>query len=115
MMGNQLMAEVAAQSGLTKKDAGKALQAIFAVITREITSGGSVMIKGFGVFETHKRAASKAKNFHTGEIVGIDAVVKPRFRAGKLLKNAVKTGKMPEPATGLYYNMREEVNLCPQR
>lgn len=86
----ELIAKIADQAGLSKKDAEKALNATIASITGALKKGDKVALVGFGTFETRKRAARKGKNPQTGKEISIPATVAPAFKAGKALKEAVK-------------------------
>ncbi|AYF99634.1 MULTISPECIES: HU family DNA-binding protein [Lactococcus] len=85
-----LIAEVAAKTGLTKKDSEKAVNAFGEVVTEFLAKGEKVQLIGFGTFETRERAAREGRNPQTGEAIKIDATVVPAFKAGKALKDAVK-------------------------
>ncbi len=86
----ELIAKVAEQAELSKKDAEKALNATIASITGALKKGDKVALVGFGTFETRKRAARKGKNPQTGKEISIPATTTPAFKAGKALKEAVK-------------------------
>lgn len=73
----------------TKKQAEQAVNAVFDTIVKTLGSGEEVAITGFGTFRIAKRAARMGINPKTGEKIHIAASVKPKFRAGKLLKEAV--------------------------
>ena len=85
-----LIAEVAAKTGLTKKDSEKADNAFGEVVTEFLAKGEKVQLIGFGTFETRERAAREGRNPQTGEAIKIAATVVPAFKAGKALKDAVK-------------------------
>ena len=74
---------VASKSGLTKKDATAAVEALFEVVTETLASGERVQIIGFGSFEVRDRAARKGRNPQTGEEIEIPATKVPAFKAGK--------------------------------
>ena len=73
-----------------KKQATSAVDAVFDIITKSLSRGEEVAIAGFGTFRIAKRAARMGVNPRTGEKIQIAASVKPKFRAGKVLKEAVK-------------------------
>lgn len=73
-----------------KKDAVAAVDAVFDTIVKTMGRGEEVAIAGFGTFRISKRAARMGINPRTGEKIQIAASTKPKFRAGKLLKEAVK-------------------------
>ena len=85
-----LIAEVAAKTGLTKKDSEKAVNAFGEVVTEFLAKGEKVQLIGFGTFETRERAAREGRNPQTGEAISIAASKVPAFKAGKALKDAVK-------------------------
>lgn len=73
----------------TKKQAQAAVEAVFDTITKTMSRGEEVAIAGFGTFKVTKRAARMGVNPRTGEKIQIKASTKPKFRAGKVLKEAV--------------------------
>lgn len=81
---------VATKSGLTKKDATAAVEALFDVVTETLAEGERVQVIGFGSFEVRERAARKGRNPQTGEEIEIAATKVPAFKAGKGLKDSVK-------------------------
>ena len=83
---------VASKSGLSKRDAGVAVDAVLDCITDTLKSGDSVTFTGFGKFSTSARAARMGVNPRTGERVNIAATTVPKFSAGSALKGAVKGG-----------------------
>jgi DNA-binding protein HU-beta len=89
MNKQELSSAVAEASGLTKADAGKAVDAAFDAITQALKKGGEVRLVGFGTFSVAKRKASTGRNPRTGEEMKIPASNQPKFKAGKALKDAV--------------------------
>ncbi|MBN2198162.1 HU family DNA-binding protein [Candidatus Wolfebacteria bacterium] len=73
-----------------KKQATAAVEAVFDIITKTLAKGEEVAITGFGTFKVAKRAARAGVNPKTGEKIQIAASIVPKFKAGKLLKEAVK-------------------------
>ena len=73
----------------TKVQAEKTIDAVFDTIVKTLARGEEVAITGFGTFRVAKRAARMGRNPKTGESIQIKASVKPKFRAGKVLKEAV--------------------------
>lgn len=74
----------------TKKQAHDIVETIFETITKTLSRGEEVAISGFGTFRIARRAARAGINPRTGAKIQIAASVKPKFRAGKALKEAVK-------------------------
>ena len=74
----------------TKAEAERAVDAVFDTIVKTMSRGEEVAITGFGTFRIMKRAARMGRNPKTGESIQIKASVKPKFRAGKALKEAVQ-------------------------
>ena len=91
MNKNDLITSVAESSGLTKADAGRAVDGVFDSIASELSSGGDVRIVGFGSFSVANRAASTGRNPRTGEEIQIPASKQPKFKAGAPLKSAVNS------------------------
>lgn len=89
MNRKELAAAIAAETGLTKKDAEAALNAFVDVVTEELKKGEKVQLVGFGTFEVSERAAREGRNPQTGETMTIEASKAPKFKAGKALKDAV--------------------------
>ena len=89
MNKNDLIASVSDGAGLSKVDAGKAVDAVFNSITGSLKSGTEVRLVGFGTFSVSRRAASQGRNPRTGEPIQIKASNQPKFKAGKGLKDAV--------------------------
>lgn len=85
----ELIAKVAADADLTKKDAEKAVAAVIDGITGALASGDKVVLVGFGTFETRNRPERKGLNPRTKEAITIAATTAPAFKAGKALKDAV--------------------------
>jgi len=73
-----------------KKQAIEIVDAVFDTIVKSLSRGEEVAITGFGTFKVVKRAARMGRNPKTGEQIQIAASIKPKFRAGKVLKEAVK-------------------------
>ena len=83
----ELIAAVAENAELTKKDAEKAVKAFIEVVTDELKKGEKVQLVGFGTFEVSERAAREGRNPQTGETMEIKASKTPKFKAGKALKD----------------------------
>ncbi len=89
MNKQELIGSVADASGLSRADAGKAVEAVFDSVTKALKKGDEVRLVGFGTFSTTKRKASTGRNPRTGETMQIKASTQPKFKAGKGLKDAV--------------------------
>jgi DNA-binding protein HU-beta len=83
--------KVASKSGLSRRDAGKAVDAFLDSVTETLKGGGEVSFTGFGKFSTSHRAARQGVNpRNPSEKVTIPAATVPKFSAGSQLKQAVK-------------------------
>ena len=91
MNKNELIESVASSSGLTKVDAGKAVDGFLATVQKALCNGDSVTVVGFGTFSVSQRAARTGRNPRTGEAIQIKASKNPTFKAGKGLKEAVNS------------------------
>ncbi len=89
MNKTELVAAIAEQTELSKKDAEKALKAFVDVVTEELQKGEKIQLVGFGTFEVTERAAREGRNPLTGATMSIPASKAPKFKAGKALKDAV--------------------------
>jgi DNA-binding protein HU-beta len=81
---------VASKSGLSRRDAGKAVDAFLDSIQESLRQGESVSFTGFGKFSAQQRGERQGVNPRTGEKVTIQAATVPKFSAGSALKNALK-------------------------
>ena len=86
MNKTELIAAIAEQAEISKKDAEKALKAFVDVVTEQLKEGEKVQLVGFGTFEVSERAAREGRNPQTGETMKIAACKAPKFKAGKALK-----------------------------
>ena len=89
MNKTELIAAVAAKTGLTKKDAEVIVSATFDTIAQELAKGEKVQVSGFGIFEVKDREARVGRNPHTKEAIQIPATRIPAFKAAKTLKDKV--------------------------
>jgi len=87
---SEFVDQLAARSGLEKKDASKAVDAALDLIQDTLTGGGDVTFSGFGKFHVTERGARQGVNPRTGEKIEIAAARVPKFSAGAGLKKAVK-------------------------
>ncbi len=90
----ELIAQMASESDLTKKDAEKALNAFMNCVKDELTEGGKVQLVSFGTFEVRERKARTGRNpQNPGKTIQIPASKAPVFKAGKALKESVNSSK----------------------
>ena len=89
MNKGDLVTAMAEKSGLTKKDAEKALDAFTSSVTQALVAGDKVQLIGFGTYEVKNRAARQGKNPQTGEPLTIAASKAVTFKVGTALKNEV--------------------------
>ena len=89
MNKTELVAAMAEQAQISKKDAEAALKAFTDVVANELKASGKVQLVGFGTFEVSERAAREGRNPSTGATMTIAASKAPKFKAGKALKDAI--------------------------
>ena len=87
MNKTELVAAMAEQTNLSKKDVEAALKAFIDVVAEELKKGEKVQLVGFSTFEVSERAAREGRNPQTGETMQIKASKTPKFKAGKALKD----------------------------
>lgn len=85
----ELIDQVAEKSDLTKKDSGKAVDAVISAMTETLAQGEKIQLVGFGSFEVRERGARTGRNPQTGAAITIAARKVPVFKPGKALKDAV--------------------------
>lgn len=93
MTKSEFVDRVASKSGLSRRDATKAVDAFLESVQEALQSGESVSFTGFGKFSAQQRNARTGVNPRTGERVEIAAATVPKFSAGSALKSALKDGK----------------------
>ena len=89
MNKDDLITRVASAAGLSKADAGRAVDAMTGAISSALASGTAVRLVGFGTFSVVDRKATMGRNPRTGERIHIPAARRPKFKTGKALKEAV--------------------------
>ena len=89
----ELVAQVAAKTNCTKKDAEATINAFLSTVQTALVKGEKVQLIGFGTFEARKRPARTGRNPLTGETIKIAASYVPAFKAGKALKTEVNKKK----------------------
>ena len=89
MNKTELVAAIAQETQLSKKDAEAAVKAFIDVVAGELKKGEKVQLVGFGTFEVSERAAREGRNPRSGETMTIAASKAPKFKAGKALKDMI--------------------------
>ncbi len=89
MNKTELIAAVAAKTGLTKKDAERVINATVESITESLVKGDKVQVSGFGIFEVKTREARVGRNPRTKETIQIPATRLPALKASKTLKDTI--------------------------
>ena len=90
MTKEEMINIMADESGISKKQAGEALQAFMGGVTTQLQDGKKVSFAGFGTFTVSHRKARTGRNPQTGAAIDIPATTVPVFKAGKHLKQAVR-------------------------
>ena len=85
----ELVAAIADEAKISKKDAAAALNAFTGIVQKQLKAGNKVQLVGFGTFEASKRGARMGRNPKTNEPMKIKACKSPKFKAGKALKDAL--------------------------
>ncbi len=89
MTKSEFVDQVSDRAGLSKKDAGEAVEAVLNTIEDALKRGSDVTFSGFGKFSVSQRSAREGRNPATGERIHIAASRVPKFSAGASLKKAV--------------------------
>ena len=89
MNKNELISNIADKAGLTKAEAGKAVNSFISAIIDSLAKGQDIRLVGFGTFSVSKRAAKTGRNPRTGAAIQIKARKLAKFKAGKTLQNAI--------------------------
>lgn len=89
MNKTELVAEIAKNTGLTKVDSDRVVEAFLNAIATTLKKGDDVRLVGFGTFSVSERKATEGRNPRTGETIKIAACKQPKFKAGKTLKDAL--------------------------
>ena len=89
MNKNELISSIASETGLTKTDSAKAVDAFVACLLYTSPSGDEVRLVGFGTFAVSKRSATTGRNPRTGATIKIPARKQAKFKAGKALQDSV--------------------------
>ncbi len=104
MNKNDLVAAVASNSGLSKADAVKVVDGVFDTVSGALRGGDDVRLVGFGTFSVVDRKASVGRNPRTGERIQIPAARRPKFKAGKNLKQSVNISSDPVTPNPFSFN-----------
>lgn len=89
MNKKELIGEVSRRTGVLKKDAGAIIETALQSIADTLAKDEKVQLAGFGTFEVRTRVARNCRNPRTKEIIRLDSMRLPAFKAGKILKQAV--------------------------
>ena len=89
MNKTELVAAMAKDTNLSKKDVEAVLKSFIDVVTDELKKAEKIKLVRFGTNEVSKRAATDARNPKTEETMTIEASKSPKFKAGKALKDVV--------------------------
>lgn len=89
MNKTELIDALAGKTGMTKVEAGRAVDGVVEIVTEALAKGESVTLVGFGTFAVGERAARVGRNPQTGAELNIPASKQPKFSAGSKLKEAV--------------------------
>ena len=90
MNKEELVQEISKKAKVTQKEANEVLSALIETVQKTVSKGKKVTLVGFGTFEPRKRAARNGRNPQTGKEIKIPASKAPKFKAGAVLKKAVK-------------------------
>ena len=90
MNKQDLIGQIADRAGLSRSDSSRAVETMLEVITSALKRGDEVRLVGFGNFSVTRRKASVGRNPRTGEPMQIKASSQPKYRPGRILKDAVQ-------------------------
>jgi len=91
MNKTELIQMVAEQTNITKKDVAVVVDHVIDAIVQSLAEGEKVQLVGFGNFAIRERRARQGRNPQTGEVIQIAASKIPAFRAGKLLREGIRS------------------------
>ncbi len=86
----ELIASIGKEAKISKAAAEKALNAFTNTVTKALKKGDKLVLTGFGTFSVARRRARTGRNPQTGKEIKIPSTRVAKFKAGNLLKNAVK-------------------------
>ncbi len=90
----ELIDQIAKDAGITKVQAGEALEAFTGAVVSTLKKGDKVTLVGFGTFSVAQRAARNGRNPQTGEVIKIKASKAPKFKAGKEFSEKIASAKI---------------------
>lgn len=90
----ELIDQIAKDAGITKVQAGEALEAFTSAVVSTLKKGDKVTLVGFGTFSVAQRAARNGRNPQTGEVIKIKASKTPKFKAGKEFSEKIASAKI---------------------
>ncbi|RTL11771.1 MAG: HU family DNA-binding protein [Neisseriaceae bacterium] len=93
MNKKELIQAIGEKSSLTQKDVTNIVECFMETVVEQLAKHENVKLTGFGSFEVATRAARMGRNPKTGEIIEIPASIAPKFKPGKVLKDAVLVKK----------------------
>ncbi|AEI88645.1 MAG: Bacterial nucleoid DNA-binding protein IHF-alpha [Candidatus Midichloria mitochondrii] len=93
MNKTEFIAAIATHSNSTKAEAARFVDSFISIVTETLQGGGEIRLVGFGSFKVKDVAARDARNPQTGKIIKVPATKRPRFSAGKELKEAANQHK----------------------
>lgn len=80
---------ISEKNNIQQKDASKAIQMFIEGVMSALEEGKNINLVGFGNFTTYKRKERQGRKVRTGELITVPASTKPKFKAGKKLKDRV--------------------------
>lgn len=97
MIKSELVSRIAAENpNLAQKDVEAVVSSVFDEISKALSEGHRVELRGFGAFSVKDREARQARNPRTGEMVDVAAKKVPAFKAGKELRDRLNDGYDPD-------------------
>lgn len=102
MNKTELVAAMAKETNLSKKDVEDVLKSFVDVVSKELKNGGKIQLVGFGTFEVSERAAREGRNPQTGETMKIEASKSPKKQ-----KRHNKASTKYLPSRQLYPNVQK--------
>ncbi len=91
MNKTELINALSEETAFSKKDVGKVVEAWVRIVERTLKKGDKVSVAGFGTFSVSRRPARKGINPSTKERINIPAISVPKFKAGKNLRETVRS------------------------